>query len=578
MSTIPTVSDKEIEARVGDRSFRRGQRYHRDGAIFDGRKQGLTLRARCEGSAPEAYRVWVTFDAERLAEAECSCPVGGGGHCKHVAALLLTWCESPDEFVEAEEVEAVLKRLKKAELIALVKQMLRQEPDLEVLLETPLPAVGGRRTPVSPETYRRQADAAFRRGGYGWGVAAEIARELSAIEEIGDGFVQQQDFASGAAVYEGVSAAVLDNYETFRDDEGDLGSVVQACVTGLGECLAGEEADAATRGQILQTLFAVLRFDVSLGGVGLSDDVPELIAQHATVEERGHVADWVREELPSARDWCREVYGGFLLDLEAEELSDEAFLQVCRDTGRNLDLVDRLLELRRLDEATKEAEQAGDYHLLSMADIFVRRRHGDLAERLMRERSEKTTDTRILEWLQKRYASRPRDKAAALDLAESIFRTRPSLEKYKDMRKLAQGLGRWEALRPELLALLNKPQHSDLLIRIRLHEGEIDEAIEAAKAGREYPYYGYSMKLEVAKAAEQTRPRAALEIYRQRVENLIAQRGRDRYREACRFLKKVRTLYEQLGESQEWTRYLTRLREDNHTLRALRQELAAAKL
>ena len=40
----------------------RGRSYAEGGAVFDTRRQGPTLKARCEGSLPEAYRVSATLD------------------------------------------------------------------------------------------------------------------------------------------------------------------------------------------------------------------------------------------------------------------------------------------------------------------------------------------------------------------------------------------------------------------------------------------------------------------------------------------------------------------------------------
>ena len=94
-----------------------------------------------------------------------------------------------------------------------------------------------------------------------------------------------------------------------------------------------------------------------------------------------------------------------------------------------------------------------------------------------------------------------------------------------------------------------------------------------------YSYYGYgNIALEVARAAEETRPREAIELYRQHAERLIAQRGRQNYQEACKYLAKMRVLYEKLGEGEAWTSYIMALREQNRNLRALKEELAAAVL
>src|SRR5574342_463058 len=51
--------------------------------------------------------------------------------------------------------------------------------------------------------------------------------------------------------------------------------------------------------------------------------------------------------MPKGREWSdgyhREVLGRLLLDLEAETLNDEAYLKICRETGRLNDLIECLL-------------------------------------------------------------------------------------------------------------------------------------------------------------------------------------------------------------------------------------------
>jgi uncharacterized Zn finger protein len=241
------LTEDDICARVGPQSYERGMRYFRSGMIFDARRQGSTLKARCRGSQGGPYRLEVTLGPEGVQSAHCSCPVGGGGYCKHIAALLLTWREKSDEFAEREELDETLERRSKAELIALVRQMLRHEPDLEWLLETPLPAAGKSHAPVDPAIYRRQAAAVFNNAEDEWGVEGDITDSLLAIKEIGDGFLAQHDFAGATAVYSAILEAVLKNYETYQDEDGDLGSIMGQCVVGLGQCLAPEAISPEAR-------------------------------------------------------------------------------------------------------------------------------------------------------------------------------------------------------------------------------------------------------------------------------------------------------------------------------------------
>lgn len=580
MSTIPTVTKKTVHGWVDETSYLRGEQYARDGTILDARRQGMTLKARCAGSEVTPYRVQVTFDDRAIAGAVCSCPVGTG-RCKHVAALLLSWCETPEEFTEVEELATVLKRRSKDEIIAIIEEMVRRQPDLEELVETPLPAAGKRRRPVSPHLYQRQADTAFNNAGDDWRASFGLAIQLGTVQEIGDRFLEEEDYAGAAAVYQGICASVVENYESIHDEEGEIVDAANECVTGLGKCLEAVTTDAGLREEILRAIFEPYRFDVDYGGIGLGDEVPALVMTHATTEERRLVAEWIRTEMATAgRDWARSHFGGFLLDLEADTLDDEAYLKLCRETGHRRDLVDRLLQLGRLDEAVREVKPADDSALPGLADLLVHHKYGDAAERLMRERSQTTKSVTILEWLKARHAAR-RDTAAVLESAEVIFRLRPRLTDYQEVRKLAQELNRWEVLRPELVAFLEKSPHSrSVLIQVYLDEGQIDQALEAVKSERvtRNLHYESGMSLQVARAAEATRPKAAREIYRKQAEGLIQQQGRQNYREACQFLKKVRELYQKLGEDAAWTDYLAGLRAQNRRLRAFQEELTAAKL
>ena len=107
MTTIPTITEEDVRDFVGEGSFQRGQKYFRDNRIFDTRRAGMALKAKCEGSRSTPYRVEVTFDNTGIEDTDCLCPVGG--YCKHVVALLLTWLAEPDEFIEQQDIDTLLQ-------------------------------------------------------------------------------------------------------------------------------------------------------------------------------------------------------------------------------------------------------------------------------------------------------------------------------------------------------------------------------------------------------------------------------------------------------------------------------------
>jgi hypothetical protein len=589
-----TISEQAIRSRVDSGSYQRGEGYFRSGRIFDARRQGSTLKARCEGSQGGPYHVWATIDAKgKITAAECSCPVGLGGACKHVVAMLLTYRARPKEFVEVEELEPALERRSKPELIALIKQMIRREPDLESLLEVPLPGAA-RAKPASPDVYRRQAESALR--GYDPGEymsTFDVGQDLQPILEIGDEFLTRKDYAGASAVFEGVGSAIFDAYESFDDEGGDVGQVAGRCIDGLAECLRHITDDPARREAILRSLTDGFKlaseFDFA------DEDVPELIAQHATPEERRTVARWVRgamEELRGQkyREYERRAYTHFLTAIEKDTLTDEDLLRIYRDEGMTPELVDRLLCLKRYEEAEAELERADEQDVLRLADLFVSHRRPEPAERVVRAwtKKAKSYDTRFLEWLKRRAVAR-KDKADVRELTEALFRKHPSFAGYKELRGLVLNRGNWDALRPTLLEALERSSKAEL-IRVHLDEKDLDQAIalvQQERKSRSSSAYGYGyapyldgtgMDLEVAKAAEKGRPHAAIEIYRKSAERLVEARGRGNYEQACKLLKRVKALHEKLGEPEKWQYYVGVLRERFSALRAFKEELKSAGL
>ena len=136
---------------------------------------------------------------------------------------------------------------------------------------------------------------------------------------------------------------------------------------------------------------------------------------------------------------------------------------------------------------------------------------------------------------------------------------------------VGEKLHQWETIRPELLALLRKSSDRSTFIAICLDEGLIDDALAAlqAHAPQSFP----DERLAVAKAAESCRPESAIEIYLGEASTHISHRHRDAYRQACKYLKLARKLYQKSGQQSEWTRQLCSLRVRHKTLKAFLQEL-----
>jgi uncharacterized Zn finger protein len=600
MTTIPTITEEDVRDLVGEGSFQRGQRYFRDNRIFDTRRAGMTLKAKCEGSRSTPYRVEVTFDNTGIADTDCSCPVSG--YCKHVVALLLTWLAEPDEFIEQQDINTLLQQCEKDELITLIKQMLRSDPDLEYLLTT----ISKPGTPIDPQIYRNQVEMAYRNAGDEWGAASEIADELLTIKETGDNFAERHDYASAVVVYDTIVTAVIDHHYEYQhqDEEGEIDEVITECVDGLKQCLDAAQGDSALREQILRMLFAIDCFNVEAGGIGFGEDAPEILLEDTTDEERHTIAGWVREAIAEnkqqapnfdfnsrwldgfsfeeesvyTKNFALALLGGYLLELEEDTLDDEAYLRICRETGRIADAVVRLLELGRIDEAVQETKQASDYDLLGIANLFVEARKNTVAERIMQQRAWRSRDSRLLEWLKKHYKT-PDGTEDKLVQATATFQKDPTFEEYKEVRLLATQCGRWDKIRPELRAFLKASHLNELLTQVDLDENDADEIIKIVQSvGSPIVNETSNRIVAIVQAAEETQPDTSLNFYLRYVAYLIDSRNRNAYEQASRILIRMRTLYEKLGKHEAWARYITRLHEQNRARKALQSVLATAGL
>ena len=594
MSTIPTLTEQKIRTFVGEQHFRKGQQYVRDGAIVNPEQQAMALKAYCYGSLPEPYRVQVTFDDTGITAALCTCSTGtptyGNRGCEHAAALLLAWNEQPEAFTQTDDIDTTLERKSKAQLIILIKQLLQKQPEVEWQLTMP-PLPGYKSVPIDIEEYRDQVDEAFRHAGHAWDAVYGISHDLYQITATAARFARQRDYANAAAIYEAVAVGTLGHYLSYHDEDGALGRVIQDCVEGLGACLESEREDGALREQILEAIYAVYRFDVDKGGYGLTEDIPPEFLQYTTPAEKHLVAQWVRivltelQEGKQESDWHRKRYGGLLLALETDVLSDEEFLRVGRETNNTREVVTRLLELGRADEAVQDASQAHDWQLVKLADLFVQHGQDAAVERMMYEKAQQEMYTSIAEWLKNHHLAK-NNLSAALEMAQLIFNKRPWFEEYQKMRELAIQLGNWEAVRQAALTFLETTDNISTLIEIALDEGNIERALQLLEATKPSSLEGYQWKyayalapknaLKVAERVEETYPSASIDLYQQYIERLITEHGRSNYQVACSYLARIRSLYERLDETEQWILYIALLRKRHNRLRTLKEELTAA--
>jgi hypothetical protein len=210
-----------------------------------------------------------------------------------------------------------LEQREKPELIAIIQHMLRQEPELQWLLMTPLPTASSRKSSLDPEVYRQQVLAAMAAGeSQRKRKRGEVERRLTAIKSIADEFVAQENYAAALTIYEVLITEVIEHFNAYRDEYIAFSVILIGCIDGLDSCFAGEEDNPEMRLRVLQTLFAIYRFYTE-SGMDLDEDIPGLLVGNTTQGERRVIASWARDALTHKAAWSSsERYGALLTALE----------------------------------------------------------------------------------------------------------------------------------------------------------------------------------------------------------------------------------------------------------------------
>ena len=582
VETAPGALDEgAVRDWVGEGALARARRYVAERRVVFPRREGSALSASCRGSLPTPYEVDVQVAAGRIEAGFCTCPVGGDGRCKHVAAVLLWWLDDPTAFVAPQELARDLEQRPSSELATIILRMIRRYPDLRSLLDLPTGG-SGRDEPPDPEILRRAVSEALVRGRYdAWRAGETIAVDLTDLLDLAASYRGHDDWRSAALVYEVICTGIMDRYMAVEDEGRHLASVLVASIGGLGDILASV-ADAPDRARFLTLLWQAYEWDLQEAGLGIDDQVRELLLAHASADERHLVSAWAWEAMPAGaaapRLYVRRGLGRLLLDLEGETLSDPVYISICREAALWGELVAHLLDRGRLAEALQVTTEAEDDDLLPLVDLLCCAGHAAQARELVLDRIGASSDARWLVWL-KEQARVAGDPAAAKALAEQLFWRQPSLERYAELRDLSQPLGHWDEEHDRIVARLLSEGRHEALMRIALSEGDLEGALGYADdSSLPSDPRGFGVYVATARATEAGRPRDAIRLYLAYVDALVRSRNRGGYGEAAAVLRRVRRLYRRLGEDVTWNTLMAQLRADHRRLRAFQDELTRAHI
>ncbi|MCB0182730.1 MAG: hypothetical protein KDE31_00615, partial [Caldilineaceae bacterium] len=470
------------------------------------------------------------------------------------------------------------------ELIALIKEMLKREPDLARLLE--LPVQPDRNMPVDLDAFRRQIQYALNQSDgydyYDYGHASTMATELAAVVDTANRFRDGDDYINAGDIYALVLKEVVPIYQDLYDENGDVAIEMQRCAEGLESCFDEGTPNADTRRTWLSALLEATIMDVHMGGIDMAAPADDVIIANATDEEWDWIEARVRRVMGGMNDryssWGHEAMINFLARRMEAVGREDGVDDLVLNEGSPQQRAFLLAQRGRFDEAVTIARQ----HFVELpglvqqfADALVAAGANEAAEAYMVSQLDTRSRSTCLKWLAN-HAKKTGNLAAAVDWWRQNIEDAPSFETYQSLRELANQLGQWHQTRLELLAALEAKEAWAVLLEIALDEDEVKWALDLLPYVRGWHSHDYALR--VARAAEKEYPQAALEIYNRRVEQFIDDRNRGSYHEAAKLLVRVRAIYKAQGQLEAWQAHITDLRKDYKQLRALQDELKKAGL
>lgn len=570
--SLPRLTQAQIRELATEQSFKRGELYYRQGAIFNAMRQGLELRADCQGST--IYHVQAKLNQQGLESSRCTCPYDWGGLCKHQVALLLTYIHDPQQFQVIPPMSELLAAHSREDLVALIGRMIQRHPELLYLVELSAPHPANQ--PMEMSTYRRKAQQALRRED-----PEEIAEGLQGLMEGAKQLLERGDWLNAGALYHLLleELTVSYDYEMFEIDyDGDVACITQDAIAGLNQCLSkAQDLDAQVRRDWLTALFEAELKDLELGGIDFAAGASEALLEWATDEDWKWLEPQIRDAIAKHDRWAKEQLVNLLAQRQQQSGRGQAASDLIHELGTPEQRAFLLVEEGKFEDAIAIAEESFSHLpglVTQFADALLKANRSDLALQWISQQQTQNPRYGYKNWLSQFHRTHGHPELA-LTMDYEEFQAHPSFPRYLELRKFAQSLGAWDELHSKIIQQLEQSKQTSLLIDIAVEEGEGDRAWQLLRSD---PRSQFTRAEVVAKAIEATHPQDAIALYNQLANRFIEQRQRGAYQSAASYLKRVKALHEATQTQEDWRSTIQEIRTKYARLPALQDELNRAGL
>lgn len=559
-----------VLAWAGETSISRGRTYVRelDGLVAQPGPSGLSVSGTAYGQ--DAYQVRAMVQAGQVIGGHCSCPVGGGGTCKHAAALLTRYAELPGDFQQVPPLSELLDPLTTGQLHRLIEQMLRASPELLSLIyrSGPLAAQAASIPALFRLVKRHYHD--------GWQYEEEglDTSDLVAVLDEADALRMAQP-QQALSVYAEMVRNIEAAYETWAEaDDEPFDELMLAAVGGLLTLIREGQLDDDDRTQAFSVLTS-LEDPVHLARSSVLADVTEALSE----SERAGLQRQFQKLYDDANTSYRPVFARALMHVipqsQQTPAQREALLLTSRDT---LELIRFYLGSDDPDAHAKLVTYLTSSNALlePYMTLFEELAAESVLEQVIVQRLTRRGGPgrpgAEARWLFDRYVASGRReqayklaKTGLLDTAdvgwERLLR-QVSPNWVKDWNAVFAALKKKTMLREQVLQLLLTAEHPP----------RDAEAFDRQQNGNFSVHLRAELATRLARDPEM-RNRAA-ELYFELAERLVNLRGRNNYIEAARYLVSMQQV---IGDEGAKAHVLT-LSQKYKNLPSFQDELRKARL
>jgi len=525
---VTWFTEADLRRLAGDRSFARGQAYRT--AVSDVRDVPGGTAATVQGT--EAYQVRLGRDADELV-GWCDCPFGAdGAFCKHCVALGLVLLADPEEEKpqhDPDPVRAWLAKLDRDEMVELIVSHADEDEAFHRRLAIRAASAGGQ---VDTLGLRRELTATLRsRGFIPYAGAFDYAQRAEDALDVLDDLLRDGQAAAVVPLAQRAVDLIGKAIEEMDDSSGAAGGACQRAMDLHAEACRVAPPDGRKLARWL--------LDLQVDGPGW----PEV---DLAAYEPGLGADG----LASYRALVAERWQK-MRDKESDRYERPTIQRVREQLARLSGDVDDLVAVLADDLSS------GWQYLRIAEELTACGRHADAlewAERGRRAHRERP-DPRLLDFLVTAYlrAGRVED---AIEVRRSAFLAAPEVATWVALRKACEPAGCWPGERDDALAYLREragtPAAADSLVRVLVHEDDIDAAWQAAQE------HGCRAGTWIALAERRagTHPADAIPYYRRAAAEAIEGRSKAAYAQAADRIAALRTLHARADTEDDFGAYL----------------------